>query len=189
MPRLPRALVSYQHQLPALVAACCHAVAPTSVATNRPMLPKASGNTLCSIWSVTWLVSLRHLERLAASSSATTSVRRWRPPSDCSGPIWYAARCAACATERVATWINSAVFPPLIGPKDDQVFFQEPGVVEAVLETDTRASVRNILISASGVAAEVNTFLDGGDSILFTGMEGAPAPNLLTDEFLAGLTV
>jgi hypothetical protein len=82
-----------------------------------------------------------------------------------------------------------AVFPPLIGPKDDQVFFQEPGVVEAVLETDTRASVRNILISASGVAAEVNTFLDGGDSILFTGMEGAPAPNLLTDEFLAGLTV
>jgi hypothetical protein len=81
-----------------------------------------------------------------------------------------------------------AVFTQQIGPNNSRVFFQEPGAAEAVLESDTRGSVRSILISAYGVAAEVNALGDGGDGILFTGMEGAPPPNLLSGEFLAGLT-
>ena len=42
-------------------------------------------------------------------------------------------------------------FTTLIGPNNYQVFFQEPGVAEAILEADTRASVCGILISASGM--------------------------------------
>ncbi len=73
-------------------------------------------------------------------------------------------------------------FTTLIGPNNYQVFFQEPGVAEAILEADTRASVWSILIGASGNAPEVNTLGDVGDGVLFAGMEDVPLPDWLTDE-------
>lgn len=73
-------------------------------------------------------------------------------------------------------------FTNQIGPNNYQVFFQEPGLAEAILEADTRASVRRILIGASGDAPEVNTLGDVGDGVLFAGMEDAPVPDWLAEE-------
>ena len=73
-------------------------------------------------------------------------------------------------------------FTTLIGPNNYQVFFQEPGVAEAILEADTRASVCGILIGASGNAPAVNTLGDVRDGVLFAGMEDVPRPDWLTDE-------
>ncbi len=75
-----------------------------------------------------------------------------------------------------------------IGLNNYQVFFQEPGLAEAILEADTRASVRSILIGASGDAPEVNTLGDVGDGVLFAGMEDAPVPDWLADEDIGYFT-
>lgn len=189
MPRLPRALVSYQHQLPALVAARCHAVAPDLRGNGQTYAPE-SVREYSLLHLVGDMVGL--LEALGETRCVVVGHDERSPVASALG-LFRSNLVRGVALRSVPYRARGdvdqlAVFPPLIGRNDDQVFFHEPGVVEAVLETDIRGSVRNILISASGVAAEVNTFLDGGDSILFTGLEGAPAPSLLTDEFLAGLS-
>ena len=73
-------------------------------------------------------------------------------------------------------------FTEQIGPNNYQAFFQEPGVAEASLEADTRASVRSILIGASGDVSQVVTLGDVKDGVLFSGMEDAPVPDWLTNE-------
>ncbi len=73
-------------------------------------------------------------------------------------------------------------FTELNGPNNYQVLFQEPGVAETILGADTRASVRSVLIGASGAVPEVNTLGDVGDGVLFAGMDDAPLPDWLADE-------
>jgi hypothetical protein len=68
------------------------------------------------------------------------------------------------------------------GPNNYQLFFQEPGLAEAVPKAEIRASVRSILIGASGDALEVNTLADVGEGVLFAGMQDAPVPAWLTEQ-------
>lgn len=70
-----------------------------------------------------------------------------------------------------------------LGPKNYQVFFQEPGVAEAALEADVRRSVLSSLVGASGDALRVNTLSDVGPEGIF-GQEApdGPLPGWLSDE-------
>lgn len=73
-------------------------------------------------------------------------------------------------------------FTELNGPNNYQVFFQEPGVAEESLDADTRASVRGILVGASGDVPQVNTHGDVRDGVPFAGTEDVSVPDWLADE-------
>jgi len=68
-----------------------------------------------------------------------------------------------------------------LGPRNYQVFFQEPGIAEAVLEADVRASVLGGLIGSSGSAAEVNTLADVGAHTFVGDLADRALPEWLTD--------
>jgi len=75
-----------------------------------------------------------------------------------------------------------------LGPHNYQAFFQEPGVAEAVLEADVRATVEGILLGGSGEAPEVNTLSDVRHAQAFSKLGDMPLPGWLTRadvEFLA----
>ena len=70
----------------------------------------------------------------------------------------------------------------LLGPNNYQVFFQEPGLAEAVLEADVRASVLGSLIGGSGDATEVNSLSDVSDGSFFDLAPPEQLPAWLSDE-------
>ena len=76
-----------------------------------------------------------------------------------------------------------------LDPNNYQVFFQEPGVAEKVLEADVGRSVRSALIGASGDAPCVNTLADVSTGDLFAGVTpDTPLPSWSTEEAVAYYT-
>lgn len=151
----PESWYSWRHQLGALAAAGFHAVAPDMRGygqTDRP--DEIDQYTLLHL--VGDMVGL--LDALGASTAVITG-------HDWGGPVaWHAAllrpdRFRAVIGLSVPYRPRGQVRPTTVMPQtDDAVFyqlhFQAPGVAEAELEHDVRASIQSLLIQVSGDAPE-----------------------------------
>jgi pimeloyl-ACP methyl ester carboxylesterase len=149
----PESWYSWRHQLGALAAAGFHAVAPDMRGygqTDRP--DEIDQYTLLHL--VGDMVGL--LDALGASTAVITG-------HDWGGPVaWHAAllrpdRFRAVIGLSVPYRPRGQVRPTTVMPQtDDAVFyqlhFQAPGVAEAELEHDVRASIQGLLIRVSGDA-------------------------------------
>ena len=68
-----------------------------------------------------------------------------------------------------------------LGPDNYQVFFQEPGVAEAALEADVRATVLGALLAISGEAAEVHTTTEVGGATVMPDYSDKVLPGWLSE--------
>jgi pimeloyl-ACP methyl ester carboxylesterase len=149
----PESWYSWRHQLPALAEAGFRAVAPDMRGygqTDAP--PEIDRYTLLHL--VGDMVGL--LDTLGAES-AVISGHDWGAPV-----AWHAAllrpdRFRAVIALSVPFRPRTAVRPTSVMPQTDdalfyQLYFQTPGVAEAELARDVRATIRRLLFSASGDA-------------------------------------
>lgn len=147
----PESWYSWRHQLGALAAAGFHAVAPDMRGYGRTDRPEAADQyTLLHL--VGDMVGL--LDALGAEQ-AVIAGHDWGAPV-----AWHAAllrpdRFRAVIGLSVPFIPRGPVRPTTRMPRTDdavfyQLYFQEPGVAEAELERDVRASLRRILYSGSG---------------------------------------
>ena len=178
----PELWYSYRHQLEALAAAGFHAVAPDLRGYGQTDAPNDIGDysLLHLAGDVVGLIDALGEKPCVVighdwGSPVASSVGLFRPDLVRGVALFSVPYIPRGDADQLTTVTRG------LGPHNYQVFFQEPGVAEAVLEADHRASVRSILIGASGDAPEVNT-LDDVDGVLFEGMADAPMPDWLTDE-------
>jgi pimeloyl-ACP methyl ester carboxylesterase len=68
-----------------------------------------------------------------------------------------------------------------LGPDNYQVFFQEPGVAEAALEADVRATVLGALLAISGEVAEVHTTTEVGGATVMPDYSDKVLPGWLSE--------
>ncbi|MGH7265417.1 MAG: alpha/beta fold hydrolase [Candidatus Rokuibacteriota bacterium] len=147
----PESWYSWRHQLPALAEAGFHAVAPDMRGYGRTDRPGAIDQyTLLHL--VGDMVGL--LDALGAES-AVIAGHDWGAQV-----AWHAAllrpdRFRAVVGLSVPFRARGSVRPTTAMPRTDdavfyQLYFQEPGVVEAELERDVRRTIRGLLYSASG---------------------------------------
>jgi pimeloyl-ACP methyl ester carboxylesterase len=149
----PESWYSWRHQLGALAAAGFHAVAPDMRGYGQTACPdELDQYTLLHL--VGDMVGL--LDALGASTAVITG-------HDWGGPVaWHAAllrpdRFRAVIGLSVPYRPRGQVRPTTVMPQtDDAVFyqlhFQAPGVADAELEHDVRASIQGLLIRVSGDA-------------------------------------
>jgi pimeloyl-ACP methyl ester carboxylesterase len=176
----PELWYSYRHQLEALAGAGYHAVAPdqrgygqTSAPSDRRQysllhlagdvvgLIAALGEQSCVVVGHDW------------GSPVASTVALFRPDL-----VRGVALLSVPYLPRGSTDTLSALSSSL-GPNNYQAFFQEPGLAEAVLEADVRASVLGALIGASGDATDVNTLSDVRDGGFFANVPTGPLPSWL----------
>ena len=149
----PESWYSWRHQLPALAAAGFHAVAPDMRGYGQTDRPEA-------IDQYTLLHLIGDIVGLLDALGAATAVIAGH---DWGAPVaWHAAllrpdRFRAVIGLSVPYRPRGQVRPTTAMPQtEDAVFyqlhFQAPGVAEAELEHDIRASIRNLLIGLSGDA-------------------------------------
>jgi pimeloyl-ACP methyl ester carboxylesterase len=69
-----------------------------------------------------------------------------------------------------------------LGPDHYQAFFQEPGVAEAALEADVRATVLGALLGISGEAAEIHTTANVGSTGLMPDHSDQVLPEWLSED-------
>jgi pimeloyl-ACP methyl ester carboxylesterase len=69
-----------------------------------------------------------------------------------------------------------------LGPDNYQVFFQEPGMAEAALEADVRATVLGSLLGISGEAAEVHTTTEVDGTTAMPDHSDTVLPGWLSEE-------
>src|ERR671925_1622253 len=149
----PESWYSWRHQLPALAAAGFHAVAPDMRGYGKSDRPEAIDQyTLFHL--VGDMVGL--LDALGAES-AVIAGHDWGAPV-----AWHAAllrpdRFRAVIGLSVPFRPRGSTRPTTVMPQTDaalfyQLYFQAPGVAEAELERDVRATIRRLLYSASGDA-------------------------------------
>jgi len=150
----PESWYSWRHQIGALAAAGLHAVAPDRRGYGKSDRPEAIDQyTLFHL--VGDLVGL--LDALEAPTAIIVG-------HDCGATVaWHAALLRpdlfrAVVALSVPFRPRGKVPPTSVMPRTAdaqfyQLYFQEPGVAEAELERDPRATVRNMLYGASGDAA------------------------------------
>ena len=159
----PESWYSWRHQLAALAAAGYRAVAPDMRgygSTDRPVAI-ASYSLLHLVGDMVGL-----LDALGADT-AVIAGHDWGAPV-----AWHAAllrpdRFRAVIGLSVPYWPRGPVPPTTLMPADDdsqfyQLYFQDPGVAEAELERDARASIRTILCSLAGDAPRHHRSADAG---------------------------
>ena len=147
----PESWYSWRHQLAALSAAGFHAVAPDMRGYGRTDAPaEIEAYTLCHlVGDVVGLVGA------LGETSAVIAGHDWGAPV-----AWHAAllrpdRFRAVIGLSVPYRPRGPVPPTTVMPRTDdalfyQLYFQEPGVAEAELERDVRATMRAVAWSASG---------------------------------------
>jgi pimeloyl-ACP methyl ester carboxylesterase len=147
----PESWYSWRHQLGALAGAGFHAVAPDMRGYGQSDRPEAIEQ-----YTLLHLVGdmLGVLDALGAES-AVIAGHDWGAPV-----AWHAAllrpdRFRAVIGLSVPYRPRGAVRPTTAMPQTDdavfyQLYFQAPGVAEAELERDVRATLRRLLYSASG---------------------------------------
>jgi pimeloyl-ACP methyl ester carboxylesterase len=149
----PESWYSWRHQLPALAAAGFHAVAPDMRGYGRTDRPDAIDQyTLLHL--VGDMVGL--LDALGVAT-AVIAGHDWGAPV-----AWHAAllrpdRFPAVVGLSVPYRPRGQARPTTVMPQTDdavfyQLYFQTPGVAEAELEHDVRASIQGLLIRVSGDA-------------------------------------
>jgi pimeloyl-ACP methyl ester carboxylesterase len=185
----PESWYSWRHQIGALAAAGFHAVAPDMRGYGKSDRPEA-------IDQYTMFHLVGDLVGLLDALEVPTAVivgHDWG-----AGIAWQAARLRpdrfrAVAALSVPFRPRGPVRPTSVMPRTAdaqfyQLYFQEPGVAEAELERDPRATVRNMLYGASGegaaairaAAASSGASLDIGMVPCSSGMlRGPGAPSTL----------
>src|ERR1700716_46691 len=166
----PESWYSWRHQLDALAAAGFHAVAPDMRGYGKSDAPEA-------IDQYTILHLVGDLVGLLDALGAPTAVivgHDWG-----ANVAWQAARRRPDRFRAVAALSvpfrprgpvpPTSVMPQTADAQFYQLYFQQPGVAEAELERDPRATVRNMLYGASG---------QGVAAIRAAAASGAAAPNL-----------
>jgi epoxide hydrolase A/B len=166
----PESWYSWRHQLDALAAAGFHAVAPDMRGYGKSDAPEA-------IDQYTMFHLIGDLVGLLDAIEAKTAIivgHDWG-----AGIAWQAARLRpdrfrAVVALSVPFRPRGPVRPTSIMPQTAdaqfyQLYFQEPGVAEAELERDPRATVRNMLFGASG---------EGAAAIRAAMASGGTAPNI-----------
>src|SRR5436309_7316703 len=166
----PESWYSWRHQLTALAAAGFHAVAPDMRGYGKSDRPEA-------IDQYTIFHLIGDLVGLLDAIEAPTAVivgHDWGAHI-----AWQAARLRPDRFRAVASLSvplrprgparPTSVMPQTADAQFYQLYFQQPGVAEAEMERDPRASVRNMLYGASG---------EGVAAIRAAAASGAAAPNL-----------
>jgi pimeloyl-ACP methyl ester carboxylesterase len=169
----PESWYSYRHQLSALAAAGYHAVAPDQRGYGQTDAPQdvSQFSMLHLAGDVVGLV-----EALGGGPFVASAVGLFRPDL-VRGVALLSVPYLPRGDSDVLTSLTE-----MLGPNNYQVFFQEPGVAEAVLEADVRASVIGTLLGASGDAPQVNTLSDVTAETLFADVSDADLPQWLTAE-------
>jgi len=161
----PESWYSWRHQIDALAAAGFHAVAPDMRGYGKSDRPEAIDQ-----YTIFHLVG--DLVGLLDALEAPTAVivgHDWG-----ANIAWQAARlrpdrfravaCLSVPFRPRSKERPTSVMPRTADAQFYQLYFQEPGVAEAELERDPRATVRNMLYGASGdgVAAARGAAAGGG---------------------------
>ena len=185
----PESWHSYRHQLEALAAAGYHAVAPDQRGYGQTDAPEEIDrySLLHLAGDVFALARAMGAERFAVvghdwGSPVASTVGLLRPDL-----VRGVALLSVPYVPRGKT-DSLAALTKLLGPHNYQVFFQEPGVAEAILEHDVRASVVGALIGASGDAPEVNTLSDVSGGAVYADAVHLPMPGWLTEDDVVFLT-
>ena len=173
----PESWYSWRHQLGALAAAGFHAVAPDMRGYGKSDRPEAIDQyTLFHL--VGDMVGL--LDALEAPTAVIVG-HDWGATVAWNAAVMRPDRFRAVAGLSVPFRPRSKMPPTSLMPRTAdarfyQLYFQEPGVAEAELERDPRATLRNILYGGSGDAPRggegVGMVLSGGG---FLRGAGAPA--------------
>ena len=185
----PESWYSYRHQVSALAAAGYHAVAPDQRGYGQTDAPEDihDYSLLHLAGDIVGLVQALGADRCAIvghdwGSPVASAVGLFRPDLVRGVALLSVPYLSRGESDQLTA------LTALLGPDNYQVFFQEPGVAEAALEANVRASVLGSLIGSSGDAPEVDTLSDVRDGNIFTGMEDMPLPAWLTDEDVAYFT-
>jgi pimeloyl-ACP methyl ester carboxylesterase len=166
----PESWYSWRHQIDALAAAGFHAVAPDMRGYGKSDAPQPIDQ-----YTIFHLVGdLVGLLDVLEAPTAVIIGHDWG-----AGIAWQAARLRPDRFRAVACLSvpfrprgpvrPTSVMPQTADARFYQLYFQEPGVAEAELERDPRATVRNMLFGASG---------EGAAAIRAAAASGGPAPNL-----------
>jgi pimeloyl-ACP methyl ester carboxylesterase len=151
----PESWYSWRHQLAALAAAGFHAVAPDMRGYGQTDAP-------AEIEAYTLLHLVGDMVGLVGALGETSAVIAGH---DWGAPVaWHAAllrpdRFRAVIGLSVPFRPRGSVRPTAVMPQTDeaifyQLYFQTPGVAEAELERDVRATMRRLAYSGSGNASE-----------------------------------
>ncbi len=162
----PESWYSWRHQLPALAEAGFHAVAPDMRGYGGSDAPEAIDRyTLLHL--VGDMVGL--LDALGVES-AVIAGHDWGAPV-----AWHAAllrpdRFRAVVGLSVPFRPRGSARPTTLMPQTDdavfyQLYFQTPGVAEAELGRDVRATIRRLLYSASGDASRGERTMTNPDAV------------------------
>jgi pimeloyl-ACP methyl ester carboxylesterase len=182
----PESWYSWRHQLGALAAAGFHAVAPDTRGYGKSDRPEAIDQyTLFHL--VGDMVGL--LDALEAPTAVIVG-HDWGATVAWQTALLRPDRFRAVIGLSVPYRPRGKVPPTSVMPRTAdaqfyQLYFQEPGVAEAELERDPRATVRNMLYGASGDAGRggsANASADAGIGMVPRGsgfLRGTPAPATL----------
>jgi pimeloyl-ACP methyl ester carboxylesterase len=162
----PESWYSWRHQLSALAEAGFHAVAPDMRGYGQTDRPEAIDQyTLLHL--IGDMVGL--LDALGAKS-AVIAGHDWGAPV-----AWHAAllrpdRFRAVIGLSVPYRPRSPLRPTTVMPQTDdalfyQLYFQEPGVAEAELQRDVRATMRRLAYSGSGDVPRLDTTFASPDAV------------------------
>src|SRR5919197_992297 len=149
----PETWYSWRHQLGALAAAGFHAVAPDMRGNGKSDRPEAIDR-----YTVFHLVGdvVGLLDALEAPT-AVIAGHDWGAPVAWHAGLLRPDRFRAVIGLSVPFTPRRPVRPTTVMPQTEdalfyQLYFQTPGVAEAELERDVRASIRSLLYSGSGDA-------------------------------------
>jgi pimeloyl-ACP methyl ester carboxylesterase len=162
----PESWHSWRHQIPALAEAGFHAVAPDMRGYGQTDRPEAIDQyTLLHL--VGDMVGL--LDALGAES-AVIAGHDWGAPVAWHSALLRPDRFRAVIGLSVPYRPRGSTRPTTVMPRTDdavfyQLYFQEPGVAEAELERDPRASIRRILYSGSGDVPRSAPTISNPDSV------------------------
>jgi epoxide hydrolase A/B len=150
----PESWYSWRHQLTALAQAGFHAVAPDMRGYGQTDRPEAVDQyTLFHL--VGDIVSL--LDQLEAPTAVIVG-HDWGAPVAWHAALWRPDRFRGVVGLSVPFVPRRGKRPTSVMPQTKdaifyQLYFQEPGVAEAELEHDTDATIRTLLVGASGDSA------------------------------------
>lgn len=186
----PELWYSYRSQLEALARAGYHAVAPDQRGFGQTDAPAA-------VEDYTLLHTAGDVVGLIAALGEKTAVvvgHDWGSPAASAAALFRPDIVRGVVLLSVPYIPRGEVdmlsrLSDALGPHNYQVFFQEPGVAEKVLEADVGRTVRGALIGASGDAPVVNTLADVSTGELFAGVAPDMAlPPWLSEEDVAYYT-
>jgi pimeloyl-ACP methyl ester carboxylesterase len=150
----PESWYSWRHQLPALAAAGFHAVAPDMRGYGQTDRPEEI-DQYTQLHMVGDMIGL--LDALGADT-AVIAGHDWGAPVAWNAALMRPDRFRAVIGLSVPFTPRGPARPTSMMPRTSdamfyQLYFQEPGIAEAELERDVRATVRRVLAGISGDAS------------------------------------